>query len=204
MMKLADRPAHQACRWSLRWWIVLFCLGFFALSAAARPELARLKEVLELSGYPAGWQPPPLSGVTSGGQKVSLAGSRGRVLLITFWATWCPPCREEMPAFEQLHRDYGPKGLLVLGVNVGEQVDRVVRYGKKLELTFPLVMDPSARIGIDYGVTVLPTAFLIGRDGRPVGLAVGERNWNGPQARKLIELLLDEAPNRGAPERREQ
>ncbi len=176
--------------------LLLFLLGLFAVSAAGKPEMDALKEELELSPYPSGWLPPPFTSHTATGRKVALGDYRGRLVLITFWATWCPPCLEEMPAFEQLHRDFGPQGLTVLGVNVREAPERVRRFAEKTKVTFPLIMDPSGRITKDYGVIGLPTAFLIGRDGRPIALAVGERKWNGPAARQLVRLLLAEPPRR--------
>ena len=123
---------------------------------------------------------------------VSLAGLRGKVVLLNFWAAWCPDCRPEMPLFEQLHRDFATKGLTVLGINVREGADTVQSYAKELGLTFPLVLDPRGKITSAYGVIGIPSTFLIGRDGRPVALAVGPRDWASAPARAIIKMLLAE------------
>jgi peroxiredoxin len=164
-------------------------LGPHAVGAPAVPDLLK---TLDLAGYPPGERPPQFSGRTPEGQTVSLTGLRGRVILLTFWATWCPPCKEEMPVFEQLHRDFAAQGLTVLGVNVREGIPAIQGYAKDLGLTFPLVLDPKGKIQALYGVIGLPTAFLIGRDGRAAARAVGPREWGSAEARALIQALLAE------------
>ncbi len=119
---------------------------------------------------------------------------------MNFWASWCQECRPEMPAFEQLHRDFTAQGLTVLGVNVREGRRAVRNYAKELGLTFPSLLDSKGEIREAYGVIGLPTTFLIGRDGRTVGLAVGPREWGSEPARVIIQALLAEsAGSKGAP-----
>lgn len=160
--------------------------------AAERPALAELLKALNLSGYPSVMHPPEFSGFTVDGQKVSLAGLSGRVVLLNFWATWCLECRPEMPAFERLHREFSVQGLAVVGINAREGTSTIHEYAKELGLTFPLILDPKGTINAAYGVIGLPTTFLIGRDGRPVALAVGPREWSAKPARALIQALLAE------------
>ena len=172
--------------------------GFVALltainaPAAERPVLPELLKALNLSGYPSLMHPPEFSGVTADGQKVSLAGLSGRVILLNFWATWCLECRSEMPTFERLHQEFSAQGLAVVGINAREGTVTIREYAKELGLTFPLILDPSGKINSAYGVIGLPTTFLIGRDGRPVALAVGPREWASTPARALIQALLAE------------
>jgi peroxiredoxin len=123
---------------------------------------------------------------------VALADLRGRVVLLTFWATWCAECHPEMPQFESLHRDFAAQGLAVLGVNGREGTGAIAQYAQELGLTFPLVVDPQGSITTAYGVIGLPTTFLIGRDGRAVALATGPRAWGSAPARTLIQTLLAE------------
>jgi peroxiredoxin len=160
--------------------------------AAERPVLPELLKGLNLSGYPSVMQPPEFSGFTADGQKVSLAGLSGRVVLLNFWATWCLECRPEMPAFERLHREFSVQGLAVVGINAREGTSTIREYAKELGLTFPLISDPTGKINSVYGVVGLPTTFLIGRNGRAVALAIGPREWSGKPARALIHALLAE------------
>ena len=172
--------------------------GIAALMTAAnalgaeQPALPELLKALNLSGYPSVMQPPDFSGLTADGQKVSLAGLRGRVALLNFWATWCLECRPEMPMFERLHREFSAQGLAVVGVNAREGTATIREYAKELGLTFPLILDPKGAINAAYGVIGLPTTFLIGRDGRPVALAIGPREWASTPARAIIQALLAE------------
>ncbi len=155
-----------------------------------------LLRALDLGGYAPRQRPPDFRAFTPDGQALSLAGLRRRVVLLTFWATWCLPCREEMPAFEQLHREFGAEGLTVLGVNVREEGPAIRRYAQELVLTFPLVLDPEGKTQMSYGVVGLPTSFLIGRDGHAVARAIGPREWGSAPARALIRALLAEPPAR--------
>ena len=160
--------------------------------AAERPALPELLKALNLSGYPALMHPPEFSGLTADGQRVSLASLQGKVVLLNFWATWCLECRPEMPAFERLHREVSAQGLAVAGINAREGTATIREYATELGLTFPLILDPKGTINSAYGVIGLPTTFLIGRDGRPVALAVGPREWASTPARAIIQALLAE------------
>ena len=123
-----------------------------------------------------------------------LSDSSSRVHVVNFWATWCLECRPEMPMFERLHHEFGAQGLSVVGINAREGATAVRVYAKELGLTFPLILDPRGTINAAYGVIGLPTTFLIGRDGRPVALTIGPREWSGKPARALIQALLAEPP----------
>ena len=160
--------------------------------AAERPAIAKLLKALNASGYPSAMQPPEFSGFTVDGQKVSLDSRQGKVVLLNFWATWCLECRPEMPMFERLHHEFGAQGLSVVGINAREGATAVRVYAKELGLTFPLILDQRGTINAAYGVIGLPTTFLIGRDGRPVALAIGPKEWSGKPARALIQALLAE------------
>ena len=138
----------------------------------------------------SGMTPPEFDTVTSTGRGVSLNSLKGKVLLISFWATWCRECRSEMPALEQLHRELGDHGLTVLGVNFRENTQVIQQYAKELNLTFSLLLDPAGEIKNSFGVLGLPTTFLIGRNGETIGFAVGAREWDRIPARTIIELLL--------------
>jgi thiol-disulfide isomerase/thioredoxin len=178
-------------------WGCFALLILVGLPARGDPLLSELVDGLKLSAYPSGWRPPPFAAATVAGRKVSLGDLEGRVVLLNFWATWCSSCLREMPLFDQLHREYARAGLTVLGVNIQEDEQTIRRYGEKLELSFPLILDLDGKITKAYGAIGIPSTYLIGRDGRAVALAVGTREWKGPPARALIETLLAEPPIRG-------
>ena len=178
-------------------WSLLLALP--AAPAHGETSLPSLLQPLGLIGYPSRLTAPDLSGGTLEGRPLAMGQLRGKVVLVNFWATWCLECRQEMPALERLHRDLGGRGLTVVGVNAREAASAAGRYARELGLTFPLLLDVEGAINARYGVTGLPTTFLVARDGRGVAFAIGPRDWAGPPARALFEALLAEPGSRGAP-----
>jgi peroxiredoxin len=179
-------------RWLITCGLVAL-MGILEPSAVSQPVVTALLGALHLTSYPQGTKPPEFDARTTEGETVTLAQLRGRVVLLNFWATWCQECRPEMPVFERLHRDFAAEGLTILGVNLREGVQAVQQYAERLNLTFPLLLDPSGKSTASYGVIGLPTTFLIGRDGRAVALAIGAREWASAPARAIIQALLVEA-----------
>lgn len=155
-----------------------------------------LLAALGLAGYPTDTRPPGFVAATVDGRPLALESLRSRVIFLNFWATWCLECRAELPAIEQLHRDYAPRGLTVLAVNFRETPETIRQYARELGLTMPLLLDPTGAIRTSYGVIGLPTSFLIGRGGRTVARAIGPREWAGTEARALIESLLTKPAGR--------
>ncbi len=139
-------------------------------------------------GVPA----PALAASTLDGEPLDLAGLTDRadkVVLVDFWATWCPPCVAAMPTLERLHRDYGDRGFAVLGVNQEPgQTERVRRFMERRGLSFPTLIDPGG-LSRAWGVYTYPTSFLIGRDG------MIREVYRGPASasrlRRDIEAALD-------------
>jgi peroxiredoxin len=187
MLRLLVWQGRRGLAWGLVA-LVTLCVP----PAMGQLAIADLLGALNLSNYPSGMRPPTFKSRTAAGQTVALADLRGRVVLLTFWATWCAECRPEMPLFESLHRDFAAQGLAVLGINVREGTGAIAQYAQELGLTFPLVVDPHGKITTAYGVIGLPTTFLISRDGRAVALATGPREWGSAPARTLVQTLLAE------------
>lgn len=180
------RPFVQA-------WLLLVLMSTVASGAFGQPAVTDLLQTLNLSDYRPGMWPPPFMARAVSGDEVSLAALQGRVVLVNFWASWCAACRPEMPMFERLHQDFAAQGLTVLGLNFREDAQTIQQYARELGLTFPLVLDPQGEIFRSYGVIGLPTTLLIGRDGHPVALAIGPRDWASTQARAIIQALLAES-----------
>jgi thiol-disulfide isomerase/thioredoxin len=127
-----------------------------------------------------------------GGRPVRLRDFRGRVVLLNFWATWCAPCREEMPALETLARELGPRGLTVVGVNFRESKREVEAFAKEYGLSFPVLLDAEGRVSERYQVFALPVTAFVDRRGMLVGTVLGIRDWTGPNARAYLGTLLAE------------
>jgi len=130
------------------------------------------------------------------GESISLADQAGKVVLINFWATWCRPCVKEMPALEGLWKRYRDDGLEVITINVDKRGAKAVKkFIKRHAINLPMVLDPKGDTRRDYEVIAMPTSYLLGRDGRFIGKALGDRQWDGPVAHRLIESALAEQEN---------
>jgi peroxiredoxin len=125
------------------------------------------------------------------GHSVQLSALRGNVVFINVWATWCPPCVEEMPAIQRLYERMQPRGLRVVTISVdalGAQV--VVPFMHKYQLTFPALLDPQGTVERLYHTAGVPESFIVDKQGRLVEKIVGPRDWTHPQMLALFERLL--------------
>ena len=116
------------------------------------------------------------------GEAYDLHALKGKVVLVNFWATWCPPCRAEMPAIEQVYQAKREQGFFVLAVDMQESGSLVTQFAQQLELTFPLLMDSDGSVARRYHVGALPTTFLVDRKGIIRDMVIG-----GPLTRAAIE-----------------
>lgn len=107
------------------------------------------------------------------GQEKSLADFRGKSLMLHFWATWCPPCQEEMPTFQKLYEELGPSGFTIVAINVGESPEEVKKFVKEKGLTFPVLLDSKGEVANRYRVRGLPTTYWIDPSGKIVDLTIG-------------------------------
>ena len=130
------------------------------------------------------------------GGTTDLGALRGKVVLLNFWATWCPPCVEEMPSLERLHRTLGPEGLVVLGVSADDSDDDVRAFLPKVDVTFPILRDPGGRVASSvYRATGFPETFLIDREGRIVKIFIGPAEWDTPEALAYFRSVLGARPD---------
>jgi thiol-disulfide isomerase/thioredoxin len=127
------------------------------------------------------------------GKTLRLAELRGRVVFLNFWATWCPPCREEMPAMQALAGELEKQGLVVLAVNYEESAETAEAYARETGLTLPVLLDGNGAVARRYRVAGLPASFFVDRRGALVGSVLGIRDWQGAAARRYIEGLLRSA-----------
>ena len=124
----------------------------------------------------------------------SLRDYRGQVVLLNIWATWCGPCRVEMPSIERLYREFAPRGLKVVAVSVDEPgtEDQIRGFIREYGLTFDVLHDPSEEIGKRYQVNGYPQTYVIGKDGVIRKMELGAKQWDSGPNRALIAHLLDE------------
>jgi thiol-disulfide isomerase/thioredoxin len=124
------------------------------------------------------------------GTQVRLSNLKGKVVFLNFWATWCPPCREEMPSMEALYRRFRGRDLEFLAVDIQEDKDDVAAFMKQFGLTFPAALDSTGRISAEYGIRGIPATFIIDKEGGIIASVVGGRDWNTEAVFTALELLI--------------
>ncbi len=123
----------------------------------------------------------------------SLSQYQGKVVFLNFWATWCGPCKVEMPAMEALYQSFRSQGMEILAVSVDQQGAVVTRpFKEAMGLSFPILHDSDYQVGLTYAARTLPMTYVIDRKGIIRQRVFGARDWNSPEARKLMSELLEE------------
>jgi thiol-disulfide isomerase/thioredoxin len=172
-----------------RWPALVLLLTLVALCHTARAAPTKFTPVASAA-------PPALELRDMEGRLHRLADYRGKVVLINFWATWCEPCREEMPSMQTLKQrmDRLAKGaFVVLAVNHAENEARVAQFLKQQPLDFPVLLDPFSEAWRAWKPGLLPASYLVGRDGRLRYRVLGELDWAGAEAEAMVARLLKEA-----------
>lgn len=167
--------------------LAIIAVGAVAVTRALGPELHPLD---------VGTRAPAFSAQTLGspGTTRTLADYKGQVVLLNIWATWCEPCRVEMPSIEQLYRDYAPRGLKVVAVSIDDPgTDAAIRkFAQDYKLTFEILHDSSKTIENTYQATGVPETAVISRDGTIRKRIIGATDWSSEANRRLVDDLLAE------------
>ena len=165
-----------------------------ALAIKLRPQL----DLLEIGSQAPGFNATDLRG----NRPVTISDYRGKVVLVNIWATWCPPCREEMPSMERLHKKFAGTDFRIAAVSVDGDAfytaekkgpAEVLAFADQMGLTFDILHDPSGAIRRAYDIFGVPESFIIDRDGVIVKRVIGAANWDAPVNQALIRSLLDGA-----------
>jgi thiol-disulfide isomerase/thioredoxin len=170
--------------------------GIVAVVVAAAFAYVHLAEhrgyALRAGSEAPGFRLPSLAG-----GEVDLASRRGKVVLLNFWATWCPPCVAEMPSLERLHQALGPEGLSVVTVSTDEDAAELRRFVAAHSLTLPVLEDPGGRLAAgEYRTTGYPETFVLDRDGRLLQHVVGPAEWDSAEKLAYFRGLLEGVPAR--------
>lgn len=166
-----------------RWWVLLIIAVLHAgvaFAADAPPQ------TLPVVATP--FVAPDFTLPGEDGKTYRLKDYRGKVVVINFWATWCPPCRYEMPSLERAWNQLKDQDVVVLAINVGETADVIFEFTGTYPMSFPLPMDLDGAVTKQYPTTGLPTTYIVNPEGMVTHRAVGSREWNDPQ---LMNALLN-------------
>ncbi len=177
------------------WLLIVFFLvtslcAFYSASSAGTPSPFEIEGLL-------GQRAPDFSLKTIDGRSLSLSSLNGSVVLLNFWATWCPPCREEMPSLDRLFQRYRGRGLVIIAVSVDTSPSTVGGFLAGHSVDFTVLIDYQKKVSRDlYKVFMMPTTFLIDRKGVIVERYFGGQDWTEKRRMEKIEALLGARSNR--------
>lgn len=167
-------------------------LSLATAAAVAWPGAARAAHLVR--AWPEGKAAPDLALIDLDGKAWSLAALKGRPVMLNFWASWCEPCRAEMPSLELVATRHERAGLVVLAVNYQEAAPVIKRFLDVLPFSLPILLDRDGAATAAWTPRVFPTTVLIDRSGTPRHSVLGDLDWMGAEARDLIEPLVRHKP----------
>jgi thiol-disulfide isomerase/thioredoxin len=169
-------------------------------STAQQIKSGSVDDLLKSIGLvkPAMSSAPDFNLLDSNGSPVGLSGYRGKMVLLNFWATWCGPCREEMPSMEQLSRSFGGQGLVVLAINQRENAALVNKFMRTYGLNFTTPVDTTGRVAGYYRVYGIPVSYLIDANGQAIGMKSGPMDWASPTVVNVFRKLVGDRGDAGA------
>jgi thiol-disulfide isomerase/thioredoxin len=170
--------------------IFLICVGWVIPAVNAQTLSKEVADAFKKAGIRV-QKPLPIKDFSTpmlNGGSQSLSDFKGKTVFLNFWATWCGPCRLEMPSMEALYQRFKDRDFVMLAVDLQEDRNNVSAFVQKMGLTFPVGID-NGGVSQLYGIEAIPTTYLI-KDGVIIASVVGSRNWNTPQVFDAIEILL--------------
>ncbi len=150
----------------------------------------RVQGYLRVYDVGEGDRAPGFSVTDEQGVGVSLDDYRGKVVLLNFWATWCPPCVQEMPSLDALYQELRGRGFVVVGISVDEDDSRYRAFLDSSGVTFPTARDPERAVSVRYGTMKYPESYLISREGRVLRKYVGPEDWLRPEIANYLRSVL--------------
>ena len=148
-------------------------------------------KTLKIGSVPPGTVAAPFELKSLDGKSVPMHQFAGKLVVLNFWATWCGPCKEEMPAFERLRQKLDPDRVSLLTVTTDLQREGITHFLASLDVHLPVLFDEDQEVSRAYMVRALPTTVIISRQGMVVGRALGPRDWDSPEAVRYMEHLLE-------------
>lgn len=164
------------------------CAGAATVAALGLPGTARATHVVK--PWPAAKPVPALDLAALDGKRWRLDGAGGQVVVLNFWATWCEPCRAEMPSLEALAARRRRDGLTVVAINYRESPEVIQQFLARMSFKVPILLDADGDATVAWTPRVFPSTVLIGRDGLPVHTVLGDLDWGGEEARTLLDPML--------------
>ena len=165
--------------------IVLFARPSYRQGEASVAGKSAQDFAMDLSDPPAATGQSPVAG-----RPTHLSYFKGKVVVLNFWATWCPPCVEEAPALNHLQQRIASRGGVIIGVSIDDDPAQYEKFLKDFSVPFPTWRDPSAKVMHDYGTIMIPETYIIDRHGRIARKIIGPQRWDSPELTAYFDYLL--------------
>ena len=173
--------------------IVLFARPSYRQGEASVAGKSAKDFAMDLSDPPAAAGQPSqasASAETKAGKPTHLSDFKGKVVVLNFWATWCPPCVEEAPALNHLQQRIASRGGIIIGVSIDDDPEKYEKFLKDFGVPFPTWRDPSSKVMHDYGTIMIPETYIIDRHGRIARKIIGPQRWDSPELTAYFDYLL--------------
>ncbi len=153
-------------------------------------DAASALSALGLTVFPQPQPRPAIVLEALDGKKLAVAGLHGKYVFLNFWATWCPPCREEMPSIQRMNDQLAGEDFAVYAISVGEPAATVESFLKKTPYSFPIVLDPEGQLSAIFAGRGIPTTYLLDRQGKAIAGIVGARHWDTDEVLTAFKALM--------------
>ncbi len=177
--------------------IVLFARPSYRQGEASIAGKSARDFAMDLSDWPAATGQSPATGLPAeaslsakAAKPTHLSDFKGKVVVLNFWATWCPPCVEEAPALNHLQQRIASRGGVIIGVSIDDDPAKYEKFLKDFSVPFPTWRDPSAKVMHDYGTLMIPETYIINRHGRIARKIIGPQRWDSPELTAYFDYLL--------------
>jgi cytochrome c biogenesis protein CcmG, thiol:disulfide interchange protein DsbE len=177
--------------------IVLFARPSYRQGEASVAGKSAEDFAMDLSDPPAAGIQPGVAGLPAvaslapkAGKPTHLSDFKGKVVVLNFWATWCPPCVEEEPALNRLQERIASRGGVIIGVSIDDDPAKYEKFLRDFSVPFPTWRDPSAKVMHDYGTLMIPETYIIDRRGRIARKIIGPQRWDSPELTAYFDYLL--------------
>lgn len=171
-------------------WALAITLPLVSMPAAGGPDFAALASAAGMEAYVVPLKAPAFRLARLEGGTRGKHDYRGRVVLLNFWASWCPPCREEFPSLLRLQRDLGGRDFTVVAIAVADSEGAVSRFLEGRRPDFDVLLDDARRTADDYRAAGVPVTYLVDREGRLLAGRTGPQHWDSPQMQRLIHETI--------------
>lgn len=155
-------------------------------------KLDQLFEEMGITGIPSIVVPHDIHLPDLNGATIRFSDFKGKIVFLNFWTTWCPSCRYEMPSLENLHTKFREEDFVVVAIDIQEPATSVKKFFKEYKLTFMALLDSDGKVADLFGVRSIPTTYILDKQGRIIGGAVGARKWDSKKSEALFEYLISQ------------